>query len=395
MADTFDNAGTPPGASSARAVPSSTSSHSTGLKRFPCRQCGATLEFSPGTSKLTCPYCRSENDIGGDGDGGGGGEQDQPVQELDYHEAIQKLRTAAPTNQVPVVHCDTCGANVTVPEHAVSFSCPFCAANIVSQVRACSVIRPNAVLPFRVTRDNAIDAFRKWLKSRWLAPNALKREGRLDASVTGIYIPAWTYDTDTITDYTGQRGDVYYVTRTRYVNGKAETYQDRQVRWSFARGTVAVAFDDVLVEATPTLDRNDLEHLRPWDLKACLPYHDEFLAGFRAEAYPPEMDLPRCFETAKQAMQDEIDSAIRSDIGGDEQRIDSKRTQYNDITYKNLLLPVWVSAYRYNNKVYRFLVNARTGEVRGQRPWSPWKIAFLVILGLIAAAIIAVIASHR
>lgn len=355
------------------------------LRRFPCRQCGAKLEFSPGTTELVCPYCGTKNAI----------VTDEAVQELDYESALRNLRTAAPSAQVPVVHCDSCGADVTVPENTTSFSCPFCAANIVSQVRASTVVRPNAVLPFRVTRDNAIDAFRNWLKSRWLAPSALKREGRLDASVSGIYIPAWTYDTRTVTDYTGQRGDAYYVTRTRVVNGQTQTYTERHVRWSFASGRVFVDFDDVLVEATPSLNRDDLEHLRPWDLKACLPYRDEFLAGFRAEAYPPEMDLPRCFEQAKQAMQGQIDSAICSDIGGDEQRIDEKRTRYNDITFKNLLLPVWVSAYRYQNKVYRFLVNARTGEVRGQRPWSPLKIAGLVVLGLIAIAVIVVIANAQ
>ena len=356
---------------------------SASLRRFPCKSCGATLEFSPGTEKLVCPYCRAENEI----------VAEEEVRELDYEQALVNLRRAAPTDQVPVVHCDSCGANVTVPEHTVSFACPFCAANIVSQARACPVIRPNAVLPFRVTRDNAIDAFRKWLKSRWLAPNALKREGKLDASVSGVYIPAWTYDTKTVTPYTGQRGDAYYVTRTRVVNGKTETYSERRIRWSYASGTVHVSFDDVLIEATPTLNHEDLEHLRPWDLKACLPYRDEFLAGFKAETYPPQMDLPTSFERAKEAMSPSIDSAIRSDIGGDEQRIDSKRTSYNDITYKNLLLPVWVSAYRYQNKVYRFLVNARTGEVRGERPWSPWKIAGLIILGLIALAIIVVIAN--
>ncbi|MDP1661603.1 MAG: hypothetical protein Q8L55_06770 [Phycisphaerales bacterium] len=351
------------------------------LKRFPCRQCGATLEFSPGTSKLTCPYCRAENDIGA---------QEQ-VQELDYHAALGRLRDAAPSEQVPVVHCDSCGANVTIPERAISFSCPFCAANIVSQARACSAIRPNAVLPFRITRDKAVDAFRQWLKSRWFAPSALKREGRLDASINGLYIPAWTYDTDTVTAYTGQRGDAYYTTHTRIVNGKTQTYTVRHIRWSYASGTVGVNFDDVLVEATATLDREDLEHLRPWDLKGCLPYRDEYLAGFRAEAYPESLDLDNCFESAKAAMQPQIDSAIRSDIGGDEQRIDSRRTQYNRLTFKNLLLPVWVSAYRYQNKVYRFLVNARTGEVRGQRPWSAWKIAGLVACGVVIAAVVAII----
>ncbi|MBV9774716.1 MAG: hypothetical protein JO040_12240, partial [Gemmatimonadetes bacterium] len=74
------------------------------------------------------------------------------------------------------------------------------------------------------------------------------------------------------------------------------------------------------------------------------------------------------------------------DIGGDEQRIHSTDTRYDDVTFKHILLPVWISAYRYREKVYRRLVNARTGEVQGERPWSWIKIALLVLF--VAALVI-------
>ncbi len=88
-----------------------------------------------------------------------------------------------------------------------------------------------------------------------------------------------------------------------------------------------------------------------------------------------------------------IESLIRQDLGGDEQRIESLSTQYSGITFKHILLPVWVSAYRYGDKLHRILINARTGEVQGDRPYSAWKIAGLVILILAIIGLIALLQS--
>jgi hypothetical protein len=127
------------------------------------------------------------------------------------------------------------------------------------------------------------------------------------------------------------------------------------------------------------------EKLEPWDLKTATPYKDDFLAGFTAECY--QTDLKQGFGEAQVRMAPEIDAAIRADIGGDEQRISSRRPRYSRITFKHILLPVWVSAYRFNGKLFQFLINARTGEVQGQRPWSAIKIAAAVLAGVAVIAV--------
>ena len=126
--------------------------------------------------------------------------------------------------------------------------------------------------------------------------------------------------------------------------------------------------------------------LAPGDLKAVVPFSTDYLAGFRAECY--RIDLAEGFEIAKDIMRGTIEGTIRRDIGGDEQRINSMHSRYDRLTYKHLLLPVWVSAYRYQNRVYQFLVNARTGEVQGERPYSWIKITLFTLMCLIIAAII-------
>ncbi|MCC6156271.1 MAG: hypothetical protein IT367_21070, partial [Candidatus Hydrogenedentes bacterium] len=237
----------------------------------------------------------------------------------------------------------------------------------------------------------ARDLFKEWIRSLWFAPNALRKLARQDSPINGLYCPYWTYDTHVTTHYTGMRGDDYWDTETYTTreNGQTvtRTRQVRKTRWWPASGTVYNQFDDVLVVASESLPRKYAQALEPWDLEKLVPYQDAYLAGFRAESY--QVDLPNGFERAKEIMAPTIHQTICSDIGGDHQQVSSQDSSYAGITFKHVLLPVWLSAYRYRNKIYRFLVNARSGEVQGERPWSWAKITLVVLAGCALAGGIA------
>lgn len=360
---------------------------SDGGRQFPCAKCGAKLNFEPGTSSLSCPYCGHENPIGPAGGG---------VVEHDFAEQVAALERRSPMQETLTVKCGACAAEVTAPPNKTSFVCPYCSNNIVAVEHSTRQVKPGGVLPFKVRRDEARQAFRVWLKSRWFAPGTLKHRAGIDQTVQGMYMPYWTYDCRTSTRYSGARGDAYYTTEsyTVMVNGKPrrQTRQVRRIRWSSAGGLVGNTFDDVLVPASHSLPGPLVQALEPWDLKNVVPYQDEFLSGFIAESY--QTDLAGGFSVAKAIMEPRIRAAVRQDIGGDEQRIDRMDVHYSDISFKHLLLPVWVSAYRYKGKVYRFLVNARTGEVQGDRPYSAAKISLLVVAILIAVGIIVLLATR-
>src|SRR5262249_8473637 len=149
----------------------------------------------------------------------------------------------------------------------------------------------------------------------------------------------------------------------------------------------------ILVVASRSLPKEYADRLQPWDLPNLVPYADEYLSGFRAESY--QVDLEQGFEEARQIMEPEITATVRQAIGGDEQRVDSINTQYEKITFKHILLPVWLSAYRFRDNVYRILINARTGETQGERPYSSWKIAAAALAALILIAIILFIANQN
>ena len=204
--------------------------------------------------------------------------------------------------------------------------------------------------------------------------------------MSGIYVPYWTFDARTETDYRGQRGTVYTERRVVIRDGKRQSVPVTKVRWRPVRGRVARAFDDVLVLASRSLPKRHTDALLPWDLSRLAPYAPEYLAGFRAEAY--QVELPDAWTEAREIMDRTIERDVRFDIGGDRQQIDHVQTRVSDVTFKHVLLPVWVAAYRFRGQSYRFVVNGQTGRVQGERPWSAWKIAVAVVLGLIVAAVV-------
>ena len=223
-----------------------------------------------------------------------------------------------------------------------------------------------------------------WLGSLWFAPNGLMEYARKGRRMIGVYTPCWTFDADTKSQYRGQRGTIYYEQRTVTRNGKTETIDVQKVRWTPIRGRVARFFDDVLIVASMALPAKFRQALVHWDLTRLEPYNPEYLAGFRSEAYT--IELEEAYGEAREIMDRQILRDVRFDIGGDKQRVDHIDTDIRDVTFKHILVPVWIAAYRYRGRAFRFVVNGQTGQVIGERPWSAWKIAFAVLVGLMVAA---------
>jgi len=326
---------------------------------------------------LRCAHCGHETQIPRAADG---------IVEEDLEAALARLEESAEHAEVRVVECRACGARVTPDPKLVSLSCPYCGTHDVAAARTARLLRPKALLPVKITQEGAGREFRRWIEGLWFAPNALRRLARSEGALSGMYVPFWTYDCATVSDYAGERGDDYWVTVpvTMRVKGRTVTRMQRvrRTRWRAAAGQVSRRFDDVLVLASRSLPREHAERLEPWDLASLVPYRDDYLSGFAAEQY--QVGLAEGLVRAKEIMDGSIRDDIRADIGGDHQRIHSLATRHSDLTFKHLLLPVWMSAYRFHDRVFRFLVNARTGEVQGERPWSWVKIALAALGGAAA-----------
>lgn len=349
-------------------------------KELKCTGCGAILQFKPGTKSLTCTYCGAENVIEA---------STEVIEEIDFEKFISTQYEKEEKIEVVTVRCSACGASLTLQPNVTSDHCPYCAANIVVQTGSTSkVLKPKSLVPFVIDKKKAAEFFRTWINKLWFAPSDLKQKAA-NGNLDGIYVPYWTYDAGTQTAYTGARGIYYYETETYTTteNGQqvTRTRQVRHTRWSSTAGLVANDFDDILVIASNSLSVNYTQRLEPWRLSELVPYNDKFLSGFRTESY--QVNLVDGLKIAKDWMVHVIRSTICSDIGGDEQRIYTMNTSYSDITFKHILLPIWISSYKFKDKVYRFLINGQTGEVQGERPYSAFKI-FLAILSVIVVIII-------
>lgn len=345
-------------------------------KDVTCKNCAAKLTFKPGTTSLKCEYCGAENEIE---------VQETVVEELDFEKFISEQYNNIQQETVTTVACQACGAKTTFNPNVVSDMCPFCGSVLVAKKpETTTYLRPSLLIPFVIDHKKAFANFQTWLRKLWWAPSNLKKYAVQKEKLKGLYIPFWTYDSQTFSKYSGQRGDNYQTTETYTAteNGQSvtKTRTVTKIRWTFVSGNISHFFDDVLVCASKSLPVKYIDRLEPWDYKQMVNYEEKFLSGFVTETY--QVDMKEGFGTAKGKMEHVIRDLVRKDIGGDHQRITTLNINYNDIKFKHILLPIWVSAYRYKDKVYRFLVNGQTGEVQGERPYSWLKITAAILLAI-------------
>lgn len=348
---------------------------------YQCDGCGAPLIYKPGTTYLACEHCGTKKVID---------QTQDEVKESDFESYIENYEQEdLSVGTTKVVTCSNCKATPTVDENLKSMACPYCGSPLVElNVRQERYIKPGYVSPFQINKDQINSILGKWVNGLWFAPNKLQRAALSPLSLNGIYMPFWTFDANTTTDYNGERGDAYYVTVGSGKNRRTE----RRIRWSYVRGRIENFYDDVLINGSNTADPIILSKIKGWDTHNVLKINNSYLSGFVTEKY--QVNLKDAFTYAKQEIESSERANVRIDIGGDDQRIHSMQTHYSNITFKHILLPIYVSSFRYKNKLYSFYVNGSTGKISGKRPYSKWKIAFAIIGGIILAAVLYYLFSH-
>jgi DNA-directed RNA polymerase subunit RPC12/RpoP len=282
------------------------------------------------------------------------------------------------SEEITMLHCKNCGANQHIEENYKSLSCIYCGSPlIIEDAYKEEWILPGAVLPFQIDQKKAFQIFKKWVDGLWFAPNNLKKAAIDPEKTRGLYAPYWTFDAQLYADYTGQRGEYYYVTKTVGSGKNRRTVQERRTRWYPASGSVSGFVDDTLIKASNQKTGVIPQKIARWNLKMLKPFDSGYLSGFVTEKYTiPLLDGHN--ESNKVAEQI-ADSWARRDIGGDTQQVSSINMKLSDETFKHILLPVYISTYKFKGKRYNFFVNGQSGIISGQRPYSFWKIFFFVL----------------
>ena len=339
-----------------------------------CPMCDGVMEFDPATGGLKCPYCGHEIAIES---GAAAAETDfDRAEDLASHDwGVAKKR----------VICESCGAETIYDALETANECPYCGSNQVMETHDDDTMAPGGVCPFKIDKQTAGENFKKWLSSKWFCPSLAKEKARPGA-FHGVYLPYWTFDTQTYSQYTGRYG---IDRRAReYVNGRE---QIRVVTdWYWTSGDYQEFINDQLVIGTTRHDASILREIEPFDTEGNVAYKPQYLAGFAAERY--SVGLKEGWEHGRsdiaRHLEAQISSKIRWEHHADHVSGVDVRTAYDDLRFKYLLLPVWLSSFKYNDKVYNFMVNGQTGRVGGKSPVSPWRVAAAVAIatGIIGSA---------
>ncbi len=330
-----------------------------------CPSCGANLVYSPETRGLKCPYCGTEEKL----------EQNNFCAEQDIDRLFAERRDEW-SSETKVFRCSNCGATTVISRKELSKKCAFCGTDNIVELSDMSGMRPDAVLPFLLTKENAEDKLKGWAKRKTFAPGKFKKSVKAE-QIFGNYSPSFTFDADTVSSYRGTLGRYYYTTHT--VNGK--TVRTQHIRYFPISGTHRASFDDVLIQASDNIPQSTLDKLQPFDTNGSQKYSADYMYGFTATQY--KKDGKECWKTARRLMYDEVKSRILAGYSYDVVSSFDVNMNCRNVTYKYVLLPLYVGHYTFNKKIYNFFVNGRNGKVAGKTPLSPVKVGALV-LGIIA-----------
>ena len=336
-----------------------------------CPNCGATIQFDPATGHMHCEYCGYERVIPP-------AEEGKAVEELDFLTAEHTASHEWGAKKKVVV-CKCCGAESVYDELQTSDVCPYCGATQVMPAQDDDSMAPGGVAPFEISKEQASENFEEWLKGRLFTPRAAKESCKAEA-MNGIYLPYWTYDTKTVSNWTGEAGYEYEETDS---DGDSHT----ETRWKKVRGLLNLPIDDELVCGSTRHEKDILDSILPFEHEKLVPYKPEYVAGFVSERY--SVGLKDGWETARAQIDEKIKEAIRQQIideyDADDASVGKVSTVYDDITFKYVLFPIWMSSFKYKDKVYQFMVNGQTGQVGGKAPVSALRviIAILIAIGAI------------
>ncbi len=356
-----------------------------GADEFRCTSCGAGLTYKPGTLKLKCPYCDTENEIPKDF-------QRIEEQKIEDLPVMPALSTTGFGVQQRSFKCERCGAIQSIDPKLIAVKCAFCGSDAILETPSNpKMVRPTALVPFAINAEVSKQKYLDWLKKLWFRPGDLKRTAS-QAGVSGVYAPFFTFDAQAESDWSGWRGTHYYTTETytTMVDGRSQT-RTRQVQhtsWSYRSGHHSQFYNDILVNASRGLPEKYLKKIYPFHLNALIGYSTEFLAGFSAEEYTK--NPVSLWMNARDVIASSERNACSRALNGDTQRGLRVNTQLFDPKWKHILLPVFVSSYLYRGKRYNFLVNGQTGEVQGEAPLSWAKIGGLIaaVAGIIGGVVL-------
>lgn len=336
------------------------------LKDYKCPNCGGALEFNATTQKLKCPHCDGEFEVG-------------------LFEGEETLAVEAQTwdedSSLVTYICKSCGGTIIVDKNTAASSCPYCGSPVVMLDNVTNENKPSRIIPFKYTKEQAKEQYKKHISGKFLLPNAFKSQAVID-EMKGVYVPFWLYD-----------GEAH--ARMWFDASRSRTWSDGMYRYTeteyyklFRAGSVK--FNDVPVDASSKVNDILTESIEPFDANELKEFNDNYLVGYMADKY--DIESEECKEKANKRIANSTQGIFASTTNG---FINCVPTSSN-ISIANgkqeyVMMPVWLLNVKYQGKIYTFAMNGETGKFIGDLPADKKKQALLTVLSFVGTFIAALL----
>lgn len=330
-----------------------------------CQSCGGNMSFSPKDKGLKCEFC-------------------QNVEKLDYDFEIikhnfkgnveNKTEYDKFASENKVFKCSNCGANVVLNKLEVAKKCPYCGSSYVAEEKEMPSLKPDAIIPFKYSKEEAGKLYKQRVKKKWFLPNKFKKEPPTD-NISGVYVPCFSFDAKTTTTYKG----VLAHTTTTVVNGKTHT----NTTYQNISGNKDLNQKDIMVETSSHLTQDIFDELKPYATSELVKFTSDFILGYSVEYY--DNSLSNCKKIADNMMEKIIKNQVLSQYSYSSVVSYSQNTTFADEKYNYCILPIYQVRYKYKEKDYLTYMNGQTGKLAGKMPKSPVKITFFVLFIILIA----------
>ena len=339
---------------------------------YKCPNCGADLKFDPTIQKLGCEYCDSSFTI----------EEIKNIyaelEAMPTDEAVEEAKDEF-AEHTQLYHCKSCGAEIMADDQQTALFCYYCHNPVILSGKLSGDYKPNKVIGFRYTREQALDAFKSWCKGRKFVPSDFKSSQQLE-KMTGLYVPFWVADCDVDANYRAIGKKERTWTSGEYVYTETKEYRVVRNARVLTKGIPADGeskIDDLLMEA-----------IEPFDYKDVKDFSMSYLSGFFADKYDVDRAgvFPRIRERADKVSRELIHNSVK---GYSSIKIENESYNILKTDWNYMMLPVWFMSYKYKDKVYEFAMNGQTGKLAGTPPLSkPKLVAFTSFIGAIVSLIL-------
>ncbi|MDO4940897.1 MAG: hypothetical protein Q4E33_04305 [Erysipelotrichaceae bacterium] len=326
----------------------------TNVSQYKCPNCGASIPFDPGTQKLKCAHCGTEYDI-------------ETLQSMQAEENIDTdsfgwqeytSQTIDDESGQIVYVCPSCGGEVIGDKTTSSCQCPYCGNNVIVEDKLKDIYKPDLVIPFKYTKEQAKQEFSKYLKSKKLLARDFSAEKVVD-KINGLYVPYWLFDCDCSCQAR------FNATRVRAYS--TPDYDIEEIDHYLVYRDGNVSFSNVPVDGSENLPAELLEALEPFDFTQAVDFNTAYLAGYLSNQYDVNSDsaISRANERIKNSTTEAISATL---IGYTTVFPLSSNVRFDNGKVSYALLPIYIFSAKYNGQIYRFAMNGQTGKFSGNLP---------------------------